>query len=174
MPNKTHWKKLQNPNYLGSYEFQPDQDMTLTIKHVRKEFVTGDGGRKDEKAVMHFMEPVKPMILNTVNSKTLTRLFRTPYLEDWAGRKITLYADPTIKYGNEVTGGIRVRDKLPASDVPCEECGVIIVSSGKHTAQSIVERTKQKFGRALCMDCARTEGAKNEQTDEKPATEGDG
>ena len=158
MPEKTHWRKLGNPNYIGSYEFQPGEEKTLTIKVVRKETVTGEGGRKEEDAVMYFMEPVKPMILNKTNSKTIEKLLKTPYIEDWAGHKITLYVDPNVRFGGEITGGLRVRGKLPAEDkpisIPCADCGVIIQGDGKYTAQQITQASMNKFGRYLCVACA--------------------
>ena len=40
--NKTHWKKLTNPNYLGSWDFQPGEIRTLTIKEVREEPVKSE------------------------------------------------------------------------------------------------------------------------------------
>jgi hypothetical protein len=43
----THWKKLTNPNYLGTYALEPGQTLVLTIDCVKEELVTGQGGRKD-------------------------------------------------------------------------------------------------------------------------------
>lgn len=158
---KTHWKKLQNPNYFGSYEFQPGEEKTLTIQRVQKELVTGEGGRKEEEVVMYFTEPVKPMILNKTNSKMIARLLKTPYVEDWAGRMITLYVDPDVKFGGEVTGGIRVRGKLPPEDKPvdvqCEKCGQVITASGKFTAQQIADASRSKYKKALCITCGQEE-----------------
>lgn len=30
----THWRKLTNPNYLGSHDFQPNQEVKVTIERV--------------------------------------------------------------------------------------------------------------------------------------------
>ena len=65
---KTHWKKLTNPNYLGAYAFEENKDIILTIKSVGNEVITGEGGRKEECTVCHFVENYKPMILNKTNS----------------------------------------------------------------------------------------------------------
>ena len=169
MSDKTHWKSLQNPKYIGSFEFQPGEEKTLTIKGVKKETVIGEGGRKDEEAVMHFAEPVKPMILNKTNSKMIEKLLKTPYVEDWAGHKITLYVDPNVRFGGEITSGLRVRGKLPAEDkpasIPCADCGEIIQAEGRFTAQQIIDATRHQFGRDLCRACATKakEGAVNAQ-----------
>ena len=29
-----HWKKLTNPNYLGSYAFEPGEEKPLTIREI--------------------------------------------------------------------------------------------------------------------------------------------
>ena len=44
----THWKKLDNPDYIGAYAFQPGEEKTLTIKNVRREVVVGAEGKKEE------------------------------------------------------------------------------------------------------------------------------
>lgn len=88
---KTHWKKYNNPDYLGAYAFQPGEEKTVTIKEVKREMVFNPSGSgKEECTVAHFVEDVKPLILNVTNCKTISKVWGTPYIEDWAGRKITL------------------------------------------------------------------------------------
>lgn len=150
---KTHYRKLLNPDYLGEYEFAPGEEKLVTIRTVDINEITGTGGKKDNKPVMHFVEQVKPLILNSTNFKMLTKLFRSPYIEDWAGKQITLYGDPTVTFGKEVVGGVRIRKELPQSSV-CTDCGQIIGASGKFTAKAIAQSTTNTYGRALCWECA--------------------
>ena len=91
MEKLTHWKKLMNPEYLGGYALQPGQELIATIKTVGNEEVTGTDGKKEICSVIHFVEDIKPMILNATNNKTIANLFKTPYIEQWAGRKIQIY-----------------------------------------------------------------------------------
>lgn len=86
----THWKKLTNPNYLGAYSIENGQDLILTIKYVQEEKVICPDGKKDDCVVCHFSENVKPMILNATNMKTITKLYKTPYIEEWTGKKIQI------------------------------------------------------------------------------------
>ena len=52
MSDKTHWKKLTNPNYLGSYAFQPGEEKTVTIKEVKRELVHNPGtARKNVRSL---------------------------------------------------------------------------------------------------------------------------
>lgn len=108
----THWKKLDNPDYLGAYSLQPGEEPVLTIKQVLYQAVKGEGGKKDDCRVAHFVEGVKPMILNATNCKTITKLYGTPFIENWAGAKIQVYATTTKLAGEEVEC-LRIRPKKP-------------------------------------------------------------
>lgn len=154
--SKTHWKSLTNPNYLGSYSFEDGKDIIGTIKVIRNEIVTGPGGQKEECTICHFVENMKPMILNKTNMKTMAKLFGTPYVEDWPGHKFQIYVDPKVRFGKEVTGGLRIRNKVidAASNVKCEECGADIKPRSGMTSQQFAEYTKKACGKAVCYECA--------------------
>ena len=75
--SKTHWKKLTNPNYLGTYALPDGQDMILTIGAVAQEPVTGADGQKETCIVCHWKEDgVKPLILNKTNCKTISKILK--------------------------------------------------------------------------------------------------
>ena len=108
MSTLTHWKKLINPDYLGAYSLTPGEEKILTIKSVVREKVTGTGGKKQECTVVHWVESEKPMILNRINSKTITKIYGTPYIEEWAGKKIKIFAELVDAFGEQVEA-LRVR-----------------------------------------------------------------
>ena len=154
---KTHWKKLINLDYLGAYALEEGEDLTLTIDNVRQETVTGNNGKKEQCMVCHFKEDVKPFIVNRTNAKTITKVCGSPYLEDWRGHAITLYAD-TTRLGADIVECLRVRPFAPkVSDkvLKCESCGKSISGKGSMSAAEVAAYTKQKFGRQLCSDCAK-------------------
>lgn len=107
---KTHWKRLVNPDYIGAYALNPGEDLTVTIRNVAREMVTQAGGKKEECTVAHLVGH-KPFILNATNSKTIAKLYG-PYIEDWAGKQITLYASST-KFGSEMVECLRIRQSAP-------------------------------------------------------------
>lgn len=111
--NKTHWKKLTNPDYLGSYSLQPNQELTLTIAKITREKVIGSGGKKQECTVAHFVENVKPMILNKLNSKVISKIHGTPFIEDWPNKKITIYSELVDAFGEKVDA-LRIKPMLPS------------------------------------------------------------
>lgn len=111
---KTHWKKLQHPDYIGAYELMDGTDnkeLIVQIKKVSREMVTGADGKKEECTVCH-LNGYKPMILNATNQKTMTKLFNSPYIEDWAGKKMTLFV-ARIKAFGETVDALRVRPTAP-------------------------------------------------------------
>lgn len=115
---KTHWKKLTNPNYLGTYAVDPDEDLIATIDHVKKEKVTNPSGEDEDCTVVYFKEDVKPLILNVTNAKQIERLYGTPYIEDWANKKIQIYVKDGIEAFGKLTTGLRIRPKVPQTKKP--------------------------------------------------------
>ncbi|MEN6312757.1 MAG: hypothetical protein ABFD25_00760 [Clostridiaceae bacterium] len=158
--SKTNWKKLQNPDYLGAYSLQDDNgknfEMTLTIKSVRSEEVKGPEG-KEECIVLRFAENVKPMVLNATNAKIITKLYKSPFIEDWSGCKIIVYVEKVKAFG-DVVDALRIRQKIPTQAVPislkCSDCPDDITGFENMTAEQVALRNQQKYGRPLCIDCA--------------------
>lgn len=148
---KTHWKKWNNPDYLGAYAFQPGEEKTLTIKEVKREMVFNPSGSgKEECTVAYFEEDVKPLILNVTNCKTITKVWGTPYVEDWKGRKIAVKVKKISAFG-ETVDAVRVANARPADDtIMCEACGAPV-------PQKIASVTKTKCGKVLCVNCAKKE-----------------
>lgn len=159
---KTHWKKIvSDPNYLGEADFDEGEEKVATIAKVAQSetVVTAEG--KSSKAVVHFAENLKPMILNVARSKAIEKVVGSPYFEDWPGTRIQLYIDHGIKAFGEIVSAVRVRDRKPAERQPviCERCGKPIQGGGGKSAGYVAAYTKKKYGAALCWECA-TEAAK--------------
>jgi len=164
--SETHWKRLVNPDYLGAYSLDPGQDMVLTIKSVKREMITGTGGKQEECTVCRWEEEQKPMILNRTNCKTISKVCGSPYIEQWTGHRIQIYAT-TTRMGGETVECLRIRDKAPEEvKIPCEECGVMIAPAFRMSATQLAAYTKKKYGKALCADCAQAKKeAENNGTD---------
>lgn len=158
---KTHWQKWYNPNYLGAWAFEPGEEKTVTISEiVDNEPVQSQRG-KELCRVAHFEEDVKPLILNKTNSKMIAKVWGVPYIEDWKGLRIVLKVKK-VKSPDGMVDAVRVSSERPTSEYVCEECGCTITSASGKDAKTIAEATKAKYGRTLCMECARKEKAKHE------------
>ena len=152
--NKTHWKKLTNPNYLGAYAFQPGEEKTVTIREVKREVVQNQQG-KEECTVAHFVENEKPLILNKTNADAIAKVWGTPYIEDWAGHKIILKVKKVSAFGDMVDA-VRVSKERPTDEIIiCESCGHAIEAVGGKTPKEIAAATKNKYQKTLCIKCAK-------------------
>lgn len=121
---KTHWKKEFNYEYMGSYSLPDGKDVVLTIKETKKEIVIGTNGKKEECFVCYFKESDKPMILNRTNCKTIERVHKTPYIEDWPGIVVQIGIDKVNAFG-EVVDALRIRNIKPAPKVAPDYTGKI-------------------------------------------------
>ncbi len=152
-----HWKKAFNPDYLGAYSLEDGQDLILTVKSVGIETVTGEGGKKEDCLVAHFIENQKPMILNKTNCKTITKIYKTPITENWWGKKIQVFQDVT-KLKGELVECLRIRAFIPQESkietIKCERCGKNIVPSHGMSAAELAGYTKKKYGVSVCGECA--------------------
>ncbi|NRB54333.1 MAG: hypothetical protein HRU41_42190 [Saprospiraceae bacterium] len=116
LTSKTHWKKKFNYDYLGTYSLEEGQDLILTIRETKDEKVTGSNGSSDNCWVFYFEEVSKGMVMNRTNSKIIQKIHKSPYIEDWVGKKIQIYAKSGIRAFGEITDGLRVREFVPKDD----------------------------------------------------------
>jgi hypothetical protein len=97
-----------------------EQPALVTIKSVDQQDVGMDGA-PEIKWVMHFREDVKPIVLNKVNANIIGTIYGDD-TDDWLGKQIVLYNDPTIMFSGRVVGGIRCRapKQRPAAPAPAQ------------------------------------------------------
>ena len=143
MKTKTHWKQLINPDYLGAYSLPNGQDMTVQIEEVKRLMVKGAGGREDECTVA-MIKDNKPFILNSTNSRMIQTIYGTPYVEEWKGKEITLYAAITSLKG-ETVECLRIRPttaKKPVLKKGTPEFQKVVTAVQKGFT---IEQVKTKF-----------------------------
>lgn len=152
MENMTHWKKTMNPDYLGSYAFQPGEEKVVTIDSVQTETITGAEGKREDCLVAHFTDQtIKPMILNATNCKAVVKLNGSPYLENWHGTELILCVQNVKAFG-EIVEAVRIR---PVKPYACSVCGKAITGYGSMTHKETRDYTKQKYGAQMCARCAK-------------------
>lgn len=145
MTDKTHWKRLINPDFIGAYSLPEGEDLTVVIDHVRLQEITGSGGKKEDCTVAH-LQNQKPLILNVTNSKTIAKLYG-PYIEDWAGKRITLFAS-TTRMAGETVECLRIRPKVaeriakPITDSRLDDA-IKAIKAGTYTTDKL--RTNHKL-----------------------------
>lgn len=105
-----HWRTLIESAVLRFVDI--DRDYTLRIKKVEKGKVTGAGGKSSGKGMIWFDGAEKPMAAGAEVLSTLAGLYgKAP--SKWVGQWVTIFPDPTVKYGGQAVGGVRVRPTKP-------------------------------------------------------------
>lgn len=166
MSEKTHWKKVvSDPNYLGEADFGEGEEKVATIAMVNREETIQTAEGKSKKAVVHFQEQLKPMILNVARSKAIEKVAGSPYFEDWPGVKVQLYIEHGIKAFGDVVAAVRVRPKKPTVRNPslCADCGGEIQGAMGKGPDYIASYTKKNYGVCLCFSCASARAEKAKQ-----------
>lgn len=81
----------------------------MTIESCEQHNVAKEGAPPEMKWCLSFTESDKPLVLNSTNAQLCAKALGSEDTEDWTGRKIVLYTDPTIQFQGKVVGGIRIR-----------------------------------------------------------------
>jgi hypothetical protein len=85
-----------------------EDGVILTIKGFRMETLESDDGNED-KMVLHFVEDVKPMVLNRTNAQLVSVATGAKIAGDAKGKQIVVFNDPTVSFGGKITGGLRIK-----------------------------------------------------------------
>jgi len=138
---KTHIDKLRNPNYLGGWDLQDENgktnDIIVTIKEVKSEFVFNQKAQMEEPVLTVFFLECKPIILNATNRKTLKKVTDTSYIEEMAGKRIQL-TTKRIKAFGDFHDAIRIVATVPTviEKVDIEKCKLTL--NGSKTLAELV------------------------------------
>lgn len=115
--------EMKNSRFLTQHDVGED-GRVVTVQSVDQQNVAPENQPRELKWVMHFEEEwAKPLVLNRVNTELAAKILKSDDTDDWAGKQLVAYQDPTINYGGKVIGGIRLRavrstDKSGASEEP--------------------------------------------------------
>ncbi len=171
--DKTHWKKLTNPDYLGAYSLASGdgyREIVAKITYVKQEKVVGPDGKQEMCMVAHLADGLKPMILNRTNCKAIEKVCGSPFIDDWAGVMISVYVAKVKAFG-DVVDALRIRPTKPkATDKPilCEACGDALKPAfGMNEAQLAEYSKRHCSGKIYCKSCM--EALKQAQDEAKKA-----
>lgn len=94
----------------------------LTIKDAYYNKGVDVSGNKTDGYFLEFVEGVKPMVINSINRKTITNIVKIKHglkstearnIGNWKDLKIELIFDASVKMMGKITGGIRVSPQSP-------------------------------------------------------------
>ena len=113
MSDKTHYRKVFKSDHLGIADLEDfteeGKSLCFTIKNVMQEIGTAVAGRKGNYNIAYFVEGIKPLVLNATNSKVLSKIAGSVFVQDWNNITVELYIERNVKMKGEVVGGIRIK-----------------------------------------------------------------
>lgn len=104
------YRAMFDRDYVGAWDLN-GREVTVTICKVEAATLTGQGGRKTRKPVIHFEGKDKGLALNKTNGKIIANMYG-PDTAQWLGKSITIYPTQT-EMGGETVDCIRVRPRVP-------------------------------------------------------------
>ena len=108
------WGDASQSQYLTKDDLS-QHGQVVTIDHFEQHEIESRDGKNQRKLVMFARELDKPLVLNKTNAQAIKVITGTEMPADSIGQRIELYVDPTISFGGQIIGGIRVRH---AAEIP--------------------------------------------------------
>lgn len=122
---KSHYRKVFKSDHLGTPDLEEfaeeGKGMIYTIKYVTQfvldPAINGSGvtvaGKRIGANIAYFKEEIKPLVLNSTNSKQVAKFTGSKFVDDWNNVLIELYIDSNVKMKGQVVGGVRIRPTQP-------------------------------------------------------------
>ena len=152
---KTDWRKYRKSTHLASADLDAMETdnvpLIFTIKEVKYETGVDVSGTKMDGIFCHFIEPIKPLKLNSTNNKILAGFGKKNGLigkechviENWKGMKIELYVDRNVKMMGAITDGVRIKPLQPIEKVTPDFTEANFDAAKK--ANATIEQIKTKY-----------------------------
>lgn len=123
----------------------------VTITGIEQVNVAKEGAPEEMKWAMHVKEFDKAMVLNSTNGQLIAQALKSDESDEWTGKQIILYDDPSVSFGGKLVGGIRVRAVPKAATSKPAASGTKPASSTKAELKARF-RAHPKFGTDLKPD----------------------
>lgn len=152
---KTDWRKYRKSTHLASADLDAMETdnvpLIFTIKAVKYETGVDVSGTKMDGIFCHFIEPIKPLKLNSTNNKILAGFAKKNGLigkechviENWSGMKIELFVDRNVKMMGAITDGVRIKPLQPIEKVKPDFTEANFEAAKK--ANATIEQIKSKY-----------------------------
>lgn len=113
--NKMSFDQLvpANSKYLSKSDVGED-GVIATVKGFSETAVKDENGNTEDKMVVHFVEDLKPMILNRTNAQLLGAATNSRTVGEAVGKQVVVYVDPNVNFGGKLIGGLRIK-KIPGA-----------------------------------------------------------
>jgi len=148
---KTLWKKNLDSRYISGEDLQMEfhglrKEMIVQIERFNDTDTFDQNTQTKKTATGLYLKEVtgtplyKPVILNTTNAKFFTKETGSPYMEDWIGHTVMLYAQKDSRHGYVVRFKKYVLPYLAKSGKDFDNCYKAI-----HTSGYTMDQIKKKY-----------------------------
>ena len=105
--------QMKESKYLKKEDFgQTGRNMVIAgLKH---EDVSLADKPEEMKYILYFNGEQKGMVLNQTNIQLIAHAAGSTETDDWKGKTVNVYEDPTVMFAGEMKGGLRVRPATTA------------------------------------------------------------
>ena len=115
-PNLTRSMTVPNIDQMISSKYltktdvgEPGDGTLVTIQALKEANIARDDEEPKMKWLIKFREFAKPMVLGSTTLQLAAMILGSKSTDDWIGKKIEVYHDPSITFGDKLVGGIRFR-----------------------------------------------------------------
>lgn len=114
---KTNFRQIVNPDYLGSYSLDNQQNgyfekAGVITKCELKEVVDASG---KAMRIVAQTDQGKPMIIKATNGKVLQKITKSRYFEDWNNVPVVFYVELDVKSPQGRVDALRLKPQSAAS-----------------------------------------------------------
>jgi hypothetical protein len=98
--------QMMESKFLKKEDVEPPKLVTI------RGFSQQNAGRDDApemKWTMSFIELSKPMVMNSTNLQLAAQALGSDDTDNWIGKQVVLYNDPSVQFQGKLIGGIRIR-----------------------------------------------------------------
>ena len=110
---KTHYRNVMKSDHLGVADIEDlveaGKPLLFTIAKAQQEIGAKVAGRRIDANIAYFAENIKPLVLNSTNSRVVANICGSPFVEDWVNVAVEIYVDKGVKMKGEVVGGVRLK-----------------------------------------------------------------
>lgn len=120
-PDKTHADTLLPKPFIRKSDIPQGESVALTIIGTDvQEFYDRKLRTKVPRGIVRFKGTSKYLILNEARHTQIKDLLGD-YIEDWIGKRISLFIDPTVMVQGKPTEGLRVKKAPPLQTSPQDD-----------------------------------------------------
>src|SRR5687768_1466946 len=111
--------EMRESKFLKQSDIGVGNGSLMTVRSCEPHNVAQEGAEPENKWCLTFQESDKPLVLNNINIQLCEQIFNSDDTDEWVGKKVVVYVDPTVAYKGKITGGLRVRaPRLKAAAKP--------------------------------------------------------